>query len=93
MNFPAENTEEAGEMRKYLVILICFTGLVFTSCFEEQRYRYTFIKIDNYSSQDLHIRFYPNYFSRGDVTWWYKNIDIKKINQSHLLLNRFEKNL
>ena len=73
--------------KKKLFFLICFFGLVFMNCYNEKNLDIT-IKIDNNSSQDLHISFYPNTFTNHGVgvTYKYNNVNVKKGESVSLLV-------
>ena len=73
-------------------VLICFLGLVLMSCYEEVNNDVT-IKIDNQSSQDLHLSFSPNVFthSRVGVTYKYNDVNVKK-GEAVLLIVEFRYN-
>ena len=66
-------------MKKKLIFLICFLGMIFMNCYHEVNNDIE-IKIDNNSSQDLHISFSPNIFTDDSVgvTYSYNDVDIKK---------------
>jgi len=66
-------------MKKLLVFLICFLGMVFMNCYHEVNSDVT-IKIDNNSSLDLHISFFPNTFTKDKVgvTYKYNDVNVKK---------------
>ena len=67
-------------MKKALILLICFLGLVFMNCIYDDINNDITIKIDNNSSFDLHISFYPNTFTDGKVgvTYKYNDVNVKK---------------
>ena len=81
-------------MKKLLILLICFLGMVCMNCYHEVNNDIT-IKITNNSSQDLHISFYPNSFTAEDigpykeqVTVKFKDVNVKK-GESFLLIAEF----
>jgi hypothetical protein len=65
-------------MKKTLFLTALF-ATVLCGCYYEVNSDVT-IKIDNNSSQDLHISFYPNTFTNDcvGVTYKYKDVDVKK---------------
>jgi hypothetical protein len=79
-------------MKKYLFLTaLCAIGLC--SCYYEVNNDEA-IKINNYSSQDLHISFYPNTFTFDDITYndkvtvHLKDVNVKK-GESFLLVIKF----
>jgi len=66
-------------MKKLLIFLICFLGMVFMNCYHEVN-NDVIINIDNNSSLDLHISFSPNTFTNDKVgvTYKYNDVNVKK---------------
>ena len=60
-------------------VLISLCALLCMNCYYEENADVT-IQIDNNSSRDLHISFFPNKFTHSDlgVTYFYKDVSVKK---------------
>ena len=81
-------------MKKILIFLICFLGMIFINCYYEVNNDIE-IKIVNNSSQDLHISFSPNTFIFDDIGQYNEKITVKlkdvnvKKGKSFLLIVKF----
>jgi len=65
-------------MKKKVILIICFLGMVFMNCYHEVNNDVT-IKIENNSSLDLHISFFPNTFTKDKGgTYKYNDVNVKK---------------
>ena len=60
-------------------ILLCFLGIIYSNCYNEVNFD-VMIKVDNQTSQDLHIKFSPNTFKETifETVIKYKDIDVNK---------------
>lgn len=72
-------------MKKIIFFPICFFCLLFNCCYKEENW-VARIKVDNQTSQDVHVSVYPKKIIHGEVTYNYMDIAVKSENYAILIV-------